>query len=317
MASFEQIEGWFHDGLGTHNELCVANALIASLRLNQPSFDLRATNEKMRRALDALRSDPRRATLATEITQIEAASAEVAARISEYLGGRRAMSVSHTPQSFRQGHAADLVVATAGGEDVHFSLKIDKSGRAALAEIGQTPDIYKLFSILFRMTPPDVDGLVWELFGKQRVREVFDRSDNVARILQVALIRVLGLRTGEYEAQPNDLASARPTNLHAVQHLFRMIKRYKSGSDDAIVIVVDRRTGVVSSEFLIDEIDPDQLRLEDIGFTACRPRPGRYRWGTEPCVKYRGRAVFSMQVKHRRGRASGPEFSDITTRVRR
>lgn len=251
------------------------------------------------------------------LPRIEQASVEVAALISEYLGERRAKAVLHTPQVFRQGQAADLVVLTADGDDAHFSLKIDKPGRAALAEIGQTTDVHKLFAILFRMAPTDVDGLALELFGKQRVQDVFDRSDNVVRILQVALIRALGLSAGDHEAQPNDLSNARPTNLDAVRRLFRMVKQYKSGSDEAVVIVVDRQTGQVSTEFLIDRIDPDLLRLEDIGFTPCRPRQGGYRWGTEPCIKYRDRAVFSLQVKHRRGRNTGPEFSDITTRVRR
>ena len=85
VASFEQIEGWFHDGLGTHNELCVANTLIVALRLDQPVYDLSATNGKMGRALDALRGDSRRATLALEISRIERAASEVASLILEYL----------------------------------------------------------------------------------------------------------------------------------------------------------------------------------------------------------------------------------------
>lgn len=317
MTSFEQIEGWFHDGLGTHNELCVANAIILAFGIDQPLFDLSATNTKMSRAINELGDDPRRINLAMEVSLIERAAPAVAALISESLGDRRPILVSHTPQAFRQGKAADIVVSTAKGDDLHFSLKTDKSGKSALAEIGQTPDIYRLFGILFQMTPSQIDGLALELFGKPRIRDIFDRSDNVALILQVALIRTLGLRVGGKEAQPNDLGAAVPTILTAVQHLFRMVKRYKSGSDDAVVIVVDRRTGLVGTEFPLDRIDPDQIRLQDVGFTPCRPRPGGYRWGTEPCVKYEGRPLFSMQVKHRRGSNAGPQFSDITTRVRR
>lgn len=315
--SFEQIEGRFHDGLGTFNELCVANEIIARFGLGQPAFDLDAVIAKMEGACLLLGNDFRRDILERERIRVERAATDVVTLINQFLAGHSPTYVSHTPHLYLQGKAADIVVTTEIRGDFHFSLKIDKSGKAALSEIGQIRDVYKLFHILFRLSASEVDELAHELFGVHRIEEIFDRSDNVALILQVALIRVMGLRTGDRETQPNNLGNARPTNLEGVQHLFRMIKQYKGGNDDAIVIVVDRRTGLVSTEFLIDEIDPDQIRLGDIGFTPCKPKPGKYRWGTEPCIKYMGRAVFSMQVKHRRGVNSGSAFRDITTRIRR
>ena len=85
------------------------------------------------------------------------AAAQAAASLEEALAGQVPTHVHHCAGQYAGGLAADLRLIVPGHEDVPVSLKTDKSGKVALADIGQTSDLYKWFSVLFRLTAEEVD----------------------------------------------------------------------------------------------------------------------------------------------------------------
>ncbi|MBI4505069.1 MAG: hypothetical protein HY691_06005 [Chloroflexi bacterium] len=112
MPTYEQIEGVFHDGLGTYNELCVLDALNARFGMGRIALPLGPTRSKMQRALEYLEGDPRQALLAAEIVRIEQAAGRVAEFVETFARPRRVVGVAHTPSGYRQGFAADVTAMT-------------------------------------------------------------------------------------------------------------------------------------------------------------------------------------------------------------
>ena len=104
-----------------------------------------------------------------------------------------------------------------------------------------------------------------------------------------------------------------------MKYLFNQLVIYKRGSDNCHVVVIDRKTGEVRWETLLDSIDIDRLTLSDVTFIPSRPRYGR-QIGSEFGIKIQGKTIVSFQVKHKRGKARETDrknqFSDITTRLR-
>ncbi|HLG13259.1 MAG TPA: hypothetical protein VJH03_01885 [Blastocatellia bacterium] len=314
-TEFEIIEGIFHDGLGTHAEVTLANEVIGLARLSQPLLDTSRSTAKMRNAINRLpESHPSRAIFQREITNVEAAARRGARELIESLRPAAVIRVLHVPREYAEGKAGDLRLECSGRPPLPVSVKTDKSRKVAVAE-GQTPDIGpKWAERYFRVSPAELEGMVREL-GYSSMSELRSHYLNVARLVALVLIRKLGLINSE----PADFSRARVADVAPVKYLFHQLLLFKRGNDSSRVIIFDRSTGEVKWESLLDGIDVDGLTGDRVSFLPSRPRGG-HPIASEFGVKVDGRTIVSFQVKHRRGRSRGTprqyEFSDITTRLR-
>lgn len=311
---FEIIEGHFHDGLGTHAELVLANALIAQARLAQPRFDLTRSYNKMTAAIASLPvAHPSRTVFQTEIANIEAAAPSGARALLERANGTLT-KVHHTAREFVEAKAGDLKLEFADRPPLPVSVKTDKSKRVAVAE-GQTPDIaHKWAERYFRVSESELQAILTGL-GWASLAEAKTNYLNIAQLVAQVLMQKLELKN----CQPNDFSRARVGNLDAVKYLLRQLRHFKHGNDDSRVIIFDRTTGAVTWDSLLDGIAIETLTVERISFLPSRPRGGRVI-GSEFGLKVDGQTIVSFQIKHKRGKARGTaaqsEFSDITTRLR-
>jgi hypothetical protein len=314
-TDFERIEGKFHDGLGTHAELSLANALITLKGLSQPPFDTSRSVAKMRDAISSLPvSHPSRAIFAREIRHIEIAAQLGAAELMAHLGQGTLQRVRHTPREFANASAGDLALEFSDRARVPVSVKTDKSGKVAVAE-GQTPDIGpKWAERYFQVSAAELHAMISQLGFSSR-GDLKAHYLNVARLVAEIMMRKLDLK----DCSPTDFRQAQTGRIEAVRHLFRQLLHFKQGNDYSRVIIFDRATGEVKWESRLDAVDIDGLTVERISFLPSRPRAGQLI-GSEFGIKVDGRTVVSFQIKHKRGRARGTphqfEFSDITTRLR-
>lgn len=311
---FEIIEGHFHDGLGTHAELVLANALIAQGKLSQPRFDTTRSYNKMTAAIASLpEAHPSRTIFQTEITNIEAAAPNGARELLTQAGGKL-VKVHHTAREFADAKAGDLKLEFADRPPLPVSVKTDKSKRVAVSE-GQTPDLaHKWAERYFRVTESELQAMLTGL-GFASLAEAKSNYLNIAQLVAQVLIQKLELKNCE----PNDFRRAQVGNLEAVKYLLRQLRHYKHGNDGSRVIIFDRTTGAVKWDSLLDGIAIEALTVERISFLPSRPRGGR-PIGSEFGLKVDGQTIVSFQIKHKRGKARGTaaqqEFSDITTRLR-
>ena len=311
---FEIIEGHFHDGLGTHAELVLANALIAHARLAQPRFDLTRSYNKMTAAIASLpAAHPSRTIFQTEITNIEAAAPSGARALLAQANGTLT-KVHHTAREFAAAKAGDLKLEFADRPPLPISVKTDKSKRVAVAE-GQTPDIaHKWAERYFRVTESELQAILTGL-GFTSLAQAKTIYLNIAQLVAAVLMQKLELK----DCQPNDFSRARVGNLEAAKYLLRQLRHYKHGNDDSRIIIFDRTTGAVKWDSLLDGIALETLTVARISFLPSRPGGGRLI-GSEFGLKIDGKTIVSFQIKHKRGKARGTaaqsEFSDITTRLR-
>jgi hypothetical protein len=311
---FEIIEGHFHDGLGTHAELVLANALIAQGEIAQPRFDLTRSYNKMTAAIASLpQAHPSRNIFQTEIKNIESAAPNGARELLAQAGGTLA-KVHHTAREFADAKAGDLKLEFADRAPLAVSVKTDKSKRVAVSE-GQTPDIaHKWAQRYFRVSESELQAMLTGL-GFASLAEAKTNYLNIAQLVAAILMQKLDLKN----CQPNDFSRARVGNLEAAKYLLRQLRHYKHGNDNSRVIIFDRTSGAVKWDSLLDGIDIESLTAERISFLPSRPRGGRMI-GSEFGLKVDGQTIVSFQIKHKRGKARGTaaqsEFSDITTRLR-
>ncbi len=311
---FEIIEGHFHDGLGTHAELVLANALLAQAQLTQPRFDLTRSYNKMTAAIASLpAAHPSRAIFQTEIANIEQAAPNGARELLAHAGGTL-VKVQHTAREFSEARAGDLKLEFADRPPLSVSVKTDKSKRVAVAE-GQTPDIaHKWAERYFRVTESELQSMLTGL-GFASLTEAKTNYLHIAQLVAAILMRKLELK----DCQPNDFSRAKVGNLEAVKYLLRQLRHYQHGNDASRVIIFDRTTGAVKWDSLLDGVDIEALTADRISFLPARPRGGRLI-GSEFGLKVDGQTIVSFQIKHKRGKARGTaqqyEFSDITTRLR-
>ncbi|MGE0886057.1 MAG: hypothetical protein AB7P14_21185 [Blastocatellales bacterium] len=311
--NFAVIEGVFHDGLGTFAELKLANKLIELGQISQQPFDLRASESKMREAIERLPANhPARRKFESEKNNIAAAAERGAAELLKRAGNSSPIRVHHTARDFSNAKAADLVIELPSGARWPVSVKMEKSNKIAVAE-GQTPDIQtKWAERYFRVSPAELDSMIREL-GFDSMADLKTNYLNVSRLVAEILIRKMGLS----DCQPNDFSRARVTDLEAVKFLFRQLLHFKRGNDGSTVIIFDRENGDVQWESKLEEVDIDRLTADRISFRPSRPRINPI--ASEFGIKIDGQAVVTFQIKHKRGRNRGGqhqfEFSDITTRL--
>ncbi|HMV51675.1 MAG TPA: hypothetical protein PLD20_13980 [Blastocatellia bacterium] len=313
-AEFAVIEGIFHDGLGTFAELKLANSLIELAAIDQPPFDLSASETKMRQAAERLPANhPSRKKFETEKTNIAAATVQGATALMSRTDKTALVHVHHSAKDFSDAKAADLVLEFRRGLMWPISVKTEKSNKIAVAE-GQTPELFdKWAARYFQVSAQEFEALQREL-GYDSLGSLKSNYLNVSRLAAQVLIRKLGLK----DTQPDDFTRARVTNLEAAKFLFRRLLQFKHGNDGSTVIIFDRESGAVAWESKLEGIDIEKLTAERISFRPSRPRNG-HPIATEFGVKIDGQVVVTFQIKHKRGKARGSarqyEFSDITTRL--
>ncbi|MDP2104320.1 MAG: hypothetical protein Q8K26_05360, partial [Candidatus Gracilibacteria bacterium] len=232
--------------------------------------------------------------------------------IREIIGDVGVLKVVASAQEYRQGNARDVYIELSNNETLNFSLKTDKSGKIALFE-GQTSDIFeKVYKRYFNLSIEAYENIKLLLFNTIDEYIIFEKFDNVAGLTQQVFINQLGLINGDVGL--NNLGNALATNDINLKYLIRQLMRYERSDDNSIVIGVNRLTGDLLGKTLIDNVDFDNFNLSDFTFLPCKPR--KYRFGTEPGIKYKGKAIVSFQAKHKRGRNPSLKFSDITIRLK-
>ena len=314
-SEYDVLEGIFHDGLGTYAEIILANQIIAETGANQPPFDASHARQKMENAISRLPgSHPAVARLRQEIANIERAVKAGAAKLVADSGGAKLIRVRHTAREYSGARAGDLSLEFDGRPPVPVSVKTDKSGKVAVAE-GQTPEIEsKWAERYFKVSPAEFHQIVEDL-GFASNKEFRSNYLNVARLVAEVMTRKLRLE----RARPNDFSQARSNDLDAAKYLLRQLLRFKQGNDGSRVIILDRVTGEVRWESVLESVNIETLTSDRISFLPSHPRGSR-PIASEFGIRIDGRTVVSFQVKHRRGSARGTarnyEFSDITTRLR-
>jgi len=304
---YERIEGSFHDALGTFAELRLINELLGLARL-PGSLDEAPMRGRIADALVRLAADPRRAMLEGEVRNIERAVSEAARSLLASRPDEQVRTVSHTARAYAGGAASDVVLEWTDGETTRVSVKTDKSGRVALAGVGQT-SVENWANALYGFGPTALDALSRSRTGLSLEEAKGDYQD-IAHLAQHVVIDALRVES----VVINDWSAARATDPVGVLRLLSSVRRHLSGSDDAITLILDRQTGRASSATVMDGLDIRALDLARLSFTPCRPR---YRFGTTLGIKLDGKKLFDHQVKKQRGARPSQRFRDVTTRVER
>jgi len=309
---FEKVEGIYHDGIGTYFEELIFNEIAS--KIGQEKTNLDTSEFKIKRAIKLftlleLESYHNNVDYKNELSNIINASKKIWEVIPHF---SEIDYIEHTPQDFRRGLARDLKIVLYNGEKINLSLKTDKSGRVALAEIGQTPRVENLFSILFNLSYDSYNRLLNELFGTQDFNIIRKDFQNICLLTQTVLIKQLGL----VNARINNFSKAKITNLDNLIHLIHNLKKFKDGRDNCIVIIADRKSGELVSETILDEISLKNIELRDFKTTPCIPKASsKYKYSTTYGIKYKVKTFVTFQVKHKRGSYASLEFGDITTRL--
>lgn len=313
-TEFEIIEGKFHDGLGTFAEQCVANELIKLSECGQSFFETEISCRKMQEAISSLpENDSHSAIFQREITSIQTGAKNAARILIDKIKPAQIQAIRHTPKDFEGAKAGDLVLELIEHPPVSISVKTDKSGKVAIAD-GQTPEVHKKWAErFFNVSEAEFQEIMTKL-GFLTIDELKTHYLNVARFVAEILIRKLGLENYSL----TDFSQAQITDIKAVQFLFRQLLKFKSGTDESHVLILDRTTGQPKWETLLDSIDIDALTAERISMRPSKPKKGKVI-GSEFALKVDGNAVVTFQIKHKRGKSRTTnrrtEFNDITTRL--
>lgn len=301
-------------------ELVVHNSLVTELdlALETPLLDPVPYEAKMTGCVDELRKarDSRWEVLSSELELIRTSgSAAVADLLSRpQLSGQRVTEVVHTAGDFAGGRAGDLGLVLADGQTVAVSCKTDKSGKVALADLGQT-SIERAAEGFYGIEPLALEELCEEKLGRSLV-EAKESYYTASQLWREVMIQQLEIS----DADINDFSAARATSVGGVRRLLECVKGSIHGNDDAVLLVVSRKDGGISSGTSLDELDPSVTKPSDIAFTPGRPKAGK-PVGTTIGIKWRApgaeefATIFDHQVKHQRGKNSSEAFRDITTRV--
>ena len=175
----------------------------------------------------------------------------------------------------------------------------------------QTPKIFeKVYNRYFQLSLKDYENLKQELFHTRDEKNIFEDFQNIALLTQKVIIKQFSLINVEI----NNFKNAKITNLENFKFFLLQLKKFKNGKDNAFVLLVNRTTGNVGFESILDSLDLNNISLEDFSFTPCIPR--WYKYATEPGIKYRWKTFISFQIKHKRGKWVSDKFWDITIRLR-
>ena len=313
-AIYEKIEWIFHDWLWTYFELLVYDNLVDYFNLKQEKTEKELTLNKINEAKILYNkffpSNEYKINFDLEVENIEQAAKQVINYIKDSLPTNTIIKITHSAQDFRKWNARDVFITFDDWKVLNLSLKVDKSWKVALFD-GQTSDIFnKVYNRYFNLSKQDYENLKQELFGTTDESKIFKDFQNVALLNQEVLIKQLGLENVEI----NDFSKAVITNKENLKYLISQLKRYKKSDDNSIVVVVDRISGKLWWNTILDEIDENNLDLNNFSFTPTKPRS--YKYATEPWIKFKWKTFVSFQTKHKRWNQSSSKFWDITIRLR-
>lgn len=311
---FEKIEWFFHDGLGTYFELLVAKKLEDFYQLWWDYHDIPKAIEKMKNAITMydkfFSKNEYKINYWKELSNIENGVNDAFLIIQEDLEEERPVKITHSSWDFAQWNARDVYITLSSWIEKNYSLKVDKSWKVAVFD-GQTPKIFeKVYSRFFNLSLEKYNELKWRLFWTEDESIFFSDYENVAYLTQVVIIEQFWLKN----AQVNNLLEATIQNEDTLRYFIKNLKESKGSKDKSKVIKVNRLTGKVWLETILDTIDEVTMKREDFSFTKCEPR--KWKIWTEPTIKYLWKAFVSFQIKHYRGKNPSRKFSDITTRLR-
>lgn len=311
---YEKLEWFFHDWLGTYFEELVYNKTNEHFQLWQNPADTRVSRNKMNNAILLYKKlfpgNEYRVDRNNEIENIELWSWLALNTIIKKIWNNGITSVTHSAQEFRQGNARDIYIEINDWSHINFSLKVDKSWKAALFE-WQTRAIQdKVYKRYFNLSDESYEKLKQELFKTTDEKIIFEDFQNVALLTQTVIIQQLWLEN----ASINNLLHARVTNIDNMKYCIKQLKYYKKSNDNSHIIVVNRLSWLLGSWALLDDIDENHINSWDFSFTECKPKKDPY-W-IEPTIKYKWYAFVSFQVKKQRGSRTSQKFTDITIRLR-
>ena len=319
QGDYEKLEGKFHDALGTFFEVVLHTALINEFSLDQETLSVDRYELSMAECIESLKAegDDRAAMLREEQVRVAGCGPRAVQELMSRpeLLGQTVVAVEHTASDYVDGKACDIQIELAGGRKAPVSLKTDKSGKVALADIGQT-GLEKACLAFYGADESDLRRLA-EAELQSSLEEVKTSYYNASDLFRRVMIETLEIEAVDV----NDFSVARATNTAAVRHLLGTVKGALHGSDESTLLIVDRSTGLLSAATCMDTIDPKCVSADDISFTPGSPKEGK-PVGTTIGIKLRGpdggksMTLFDHQVKHQRGRNPSDAFRDVTTRVK-
>lgn len=312
---YEKIEGIFHDGLGTYFELLVYDCTVKYYHLAQELSDKTEVIKKLQLGIDLysifFKNNEYKKNYAQEKKNIELGAEKAMEKIISLIQNKTVTSVRSSAQDFRNGNARDIVITLTSWEEINFSLKTDKSWKVAISE-GQTPLIQeKVYKRYFNLNDQDFNNLKRELFWSQDIEQIKSNYQNIAHLTQRIFILQLGLQGAEV----NNMGKGKITNIKNLKYLLKQLKFYERSSDGSILIGVDRLTGALLPNTILDEIDLNNINLNDFSFLPARSRKPNW-YGTEPWIKFKNQTFVSFQTKHQRWKHSSQRFGDITIRLK-
>ena len=311
---FEKIEWFFHDALWTYFEVIIHQKLTEKYSLDIDFVDQSMILSRLENAKNLYKTffskNEYKVSFEKEVQNIVLGSQKAIEIIESYVGDKQVIHITHSKNEFAIWNSRDVFLSIEGWEDINFSLKIDKSWKVALFE-GQTGDIFeKVYKRYFNLSHNRYEQILQETFGTTSEDEIRWDYYNIALLTQKIIIEQFGLKN----ASINNLDEAIFTNNKNIAHFIWALKYYKNGKDDSYVLKVDRKTGNVWLESVLDRIDADHISLWDFAMTKCFPR--KWPHGIEPTFKFQWKAFVSFQIKHHRWKNPSNRFSDITVRLR-
>ena len=311
---FEKIEGFFHDALWTYFELLIHEKLTKLYSLEVDFIDQKVILQRLDNACNLyllfFENDEYSIDYEREIVNIRFGSEKAVEVMKQYVWDKKATNITHSKDEYTQGNARDIFLSIENGEDINFSLKIDKSWKVALFD-GQTGKIFeKVYSRYFNLSEFRYNQILEELFPNKTESDIREDYYNIAYLTQVIIIEQFGLKN----AQVNNLKDGIITNLENLKHFIKALKYYKSWKDNSFVIKVNRLTWEVGIESDLENMDEINLNLEDFSMTDCKPK--KWPYGIEPTFKFKNKAFVSFQIKHQRWKNPSNKFTDITIRMR-
>lgn len=313
-AIYEKIEWIFHDGLWTYFELLVFDEIVDFYSINIEKSYKTIVFEKIEIAKNLYKkffpNNQYNLNFDDELKNIKNWAKKSLEIIREIIGNEEVIDVKHSFADFRNGNARDIFVILKSGIEKNFSLKTDKSWKVALFD-GQTRKIFeKVYNRYFNLSLREYEELKRELFNTTNEFDIFKDFQNIALLTQSVLIKQFSLKN----VSINNFKNAIITNNNNFIFFIKQLKVFKNGEDNSFVLYVDRLTGSIGFESILDRIDEVNINLDDFSFTPCVPR--WYKYATEPWIKYKWKTFISFQTKHKRWKNPSLEFWDITIRLR-
>ena len=311
-AIYEKIEWVFHDWLGTYFELLLFDEINNYYSLNLKNSDKEVTIRKMNHGIELYDKffvyNEYKVNFKNEIKNIEKWAKLSLDKVKEKIWSEEVVQLSHSAQDYSNWNARDIFITLKSWEELNFSLKTDKSWKVAIAD-WQTPKIFeKVYNRYFNLSIENYEKLKLELFQTTDEKVIFEDFQNVALLTQIVLIKQFKLENAEV----NNFKDAKITDSETLEFFIENLKLHKNGKDNATVLLVNRLSGEVWFESILD--DKFDLKLENFSFNPHKPSIDYAYWSTL-WLKYKWKTFITFQIKHKRWKNPSQNFGDITIRI--